>query len=155
MDVDLTQITGLLGSIGTVIKLAGSAKNMEMVNAALELQQKVNDVQMGMSSLIEENRELKAKLSESQRLREIEADLDMQTDGHFYVRKSEAGRGLIPYCPVCWGKDTKLVPLAPHKHPGVYRCALHESLYWTKVYEEWQAKQPKDRRVNRSGWLDR
>ena len=99
--------------------------------------------------------DLHRQLDDSETLKLLEADVEFEQDGHFWVRKSERPTGVIPYCPACWGKDRKLVAMAPYMKPGVVKCPLHETAYTTSVYEEWLAKQPKPERQVRTGWSDR
>lgn len=153
----MTAVTGVTAVLGIVGKLAEIAKNVKSGEAKAELaeiQQKLVELQHDFSRLIDENQRLKREAEDRDRLADIEADLEFTTDGHFYVRKSEKDKGLIAYCPVCWGKERKLVPLHPYKYPGAFRCAIHESCYWTAVYTEWQKKQAQQPRAVRSSWLN-
>ena len=53
-------------------------------------------------------------------------------DGGFYVRKSERDNGKsIPYCPLCFKSDGKVVPLNPGTNSGRYSCSIHESSHTT------------------------
>ena len=98
----------------------------EAVRARLiEMQDLILSAQQALGDAKEEIRELRQANDESQRLRDIEADLEMDLQGRYLVRKSEKQRGLIPYCPTCWGSETKLVPLTLYHHPGAFKCALH------------------------------
>ena len=67
--------------------------------------------------------------------------MEFAPDGRFWVRKSEKDVALIPYCPVCWGKEKQLVVMGQFKFPGVYKCSVHNGTYTTKVYDDWLAKQ--------------
>lgn len=153
--LSLASVATAVGIIKDIATLARDGKTQEVGQGVIELQSAMLDLQAQMTELLEENRSLKASLDDKRRQEELEADIEFEPDGQFYVRKSERGTNLVRYCPVCWGKDRKLVPLTPYKYPGAFRCAIHESCYSTKVYEEWQAKQPKQPRVVRMGWSDR
>ncbi len=99
---------------------------------------------------------LRTQLADKEALKALEADVEFEQDGQFWVRKSERHSGLVPYCPACWGKDRKLVALAPYSRPGVFRCPLHEqTVYTTSAYSEWLKKQPQEPRVIQSDWLAR
>ncbi len=153
--LSLAGVATAVGIIKDIAALARDGKTQEVGQRVIELQSAMLDLQAQMTELLEENRSLKACLNDKRRQDELEADIEFEPDGQFYVRKSERDTNLVRYCPVCWGTDRKLVPLTPYKYPGVFRCAIHESCYSTKVYEEWQAKQPKQPRVVRMGWFDR
>lgn len=135
MDVDLTQITGLIGTIGTVIKLAGSAKNMEMVNAALELQQKVNDVQMAMSNLIDENHTLKQQVRELETRAKLESELRFEQNVYWRYRDGAEKPETTPYCPRCWDYEKKLVHLNRGDSQFMYVC--EQDGKWYKSMERY------------------
>jgi len=61
----------------------------------------------------------------------LEDDMDFQIDGGFYVRKSEADKGLVAYCPVCWKKDSKTIPLQTSSIQGCFGCSIHHTDYQT------------------------
>jgi hypothetical protein len=111
------------------------------------------NAQTALSEAQQEIMDLRTKLAAGEVEAALEADVEFEQDGNFWVRKSEREKALVPYCPACWGKDKKLVAMAPYKHPGVFRCPLHEkTAYTTKVYEEWRRNQPAQR-VVQSDWL--
>src|ERR1039458_9738994 len=70
--------------------------------------------------------DLRRQLDDRETRKALDADMEFRTDGDFWVRKSEIDKTLIPYCPACWGKDGKLVAMAPYSNPGIFRCPLHE-----------------------------
>lgn len=107
----------------------------------VELQALMLDAQRALGDAEEENRGLRAQLASEDRLKQIEADLEFATDGRFWVRRSEKETALIPYCPVCWGKEKQLVVLSAFQYPGVYKCAVHDGVYKTKEYEDWARQQ--------------
>ncbi|MCL5744512.1 MAG: hypothetical protein M1541_11395 [Acidobacteria bacterium] len=51
--------------------------------------------QTGLSEAQQEIMELRARLDERQAMKALEEDLDYQIDGGFFIRKSEAGKGLL------------------------------------------------------------
>ncbi len=139
---------------------------MDLVNRpdlnAAEVRLKVSELlihlvnaQVALGEAQVEISDLRHKLEDREAIKAIEADMDFRNDGGFWIRKSEVEKGLIPYCPACWGKDCKLVAMAPYSKPGVYRCPLHEgTAYSTSEYQKWLDRQPKQERVVRSSWLD-
>jgi hypothetical protein len=119
-------------------------KPEEVPARLMELQQHILSMQAIVHDLAEENRQLRARLDDNDEHDKLLEDMEYREDGNFWIRKSEADKGLIAYCPACWGAEKKLVAMAPFKHPDVYRCPLHEkTAYTTKVYEEWLRMQPK------------
>src|SRR5690242_6801807 len=115
------EITAALSSAKTAFTLAralydGLARQQikaeEVPARLMELQQHILSMQAIIHDLSEENRQLHRKVEESDVLRRLENDVDFYTNGRFLVRKSElAGGKVIPYCPVCWGLNRKLVVL--------------------------------------------
>src|SRR5690242_19346485 len=73
--------------------------------------------------------DLRHKLDERESVRALNDDMDFQIDGGFYVRKSEAAKGLIAYCPICWTKEKQTVPLNTCGTPGWFRCSVHKTAY--------------------------
>ena len=56
------------------------------------------------------NRSLKLKISELQKARDIEEDLELLPEGYL-IRKSEREKNKnIAYCAACWQKFKKLMP---------------------------------------------
>jgi hypothetical protein len=125
----------------------------------VELQSLMLDAQRALGDAEEENRNLRTQLAAKERLKEIEADLEFATDGRFWIRKSEKDTALIPYCPVCWGKEKQLVVMGAFKYPGVYKCSVHDGAYTTKVYTDWSDKQQaagqKNRLLRSNSWIER
>ncbi|MGD0014303.1 MAG: hypothetical protein ABSD56_07760 [Bryobacteraceae bacterium] len=124
----------------------------------VELQSLMLDAQKALGDSEEENRTLSAQLAAKEHLEEIEADLEFATDGRFWTRKSEKDKALIPYCPVCWGKEKQLVVMGACWWPGVYKCSVHDGVYTTQVYNDWLAKQKQStnetsQRRGRDGWM--
>jgi len=110
--------------------------------------------------MLRKNRTLRTQLAAEDRLKSIEADLEFATDGRFWVRKSEKESALIPYRPVCWGKEQQLVVMGAFRYPGVYKCSVHDGAYTTKVYDDWSAKrqqgeQQRNRSLGRDNWMAR
>jgi len=117
----------------------------------VELQSLMLDAQRALGDAEEENRKLRAQIAAAERLNEIEADLEFAEDGRFWVRTSEKATALIPYCPVCWGKEKQLVVMGAYRYPGVYKCSVHDGAYTTKIYDEWHAKQQQAQQAERQG----
>jgi hypothetical protein len=67
----------------------------------IELQGLMLDARSALVDAEEENRRLKRALEDQDDAKKLAEDMEFQNDGGFYVRKSEAGKGLIAYCPLC------------------------------------------------------
>ena len=117
----------------------------------LEIQALLIDAQKGLADAEEENRKLKHALEDQNSLRALTEDMEFQRDGGFYVRKSEAGKGLIAYCPLCWQKDHFTVPLETLGTPGSLKCSVHQTFYETAEHRE-GAKRRAERRPASTNW---
>ena len=96
------------------------------------------EAQQSLAAANQEIGNLRQIIADSKKVADIEADLEMQADGQFYVRKSEKDKGLIPYYPVCWGTTSKLIPLTQDRYPGCYTCTIHNTRHPTAVFHDWQ-----------------
>jgi hypothetical protein len=133
-------ITAALSSAKTAFELAralhtGLARQQikpeEVPARLMELQQHILSMQAVVHDLAEENRQLQRKLDDQDEHRKLDADMDFVIDGGFYVRKSEVQKGLIAYCPVCWKKDGKTIPLETSMTSGWFHCSVHNTVYKT------------------------
>ncbi|MBI2815329.1 MAG: hypothetical protein HYX72_00160 [Acidobacteria bacterium] len=132
------------------IDLVKAGKGLEAAEKLHNLYTDILQLNINFTSVLDENRRLKEELADKARLKEIETDLEFADDGHFLVRKSEQGEAVRPYCPTCWAIDQKLVHMSRHKLPGTFQCAVHEPVYYTKVYEDWKRRQDEQRRQQRN-----
>jgi hypothetical protein len=99
----------------------------------IELQGLMLEARSALVDAEEENRTLRRSIEDDQRRQEIENDMDFQTDGGFYIRKSEASKGTIAYCPVCWKKGGRTIPMQL-SDVGQYWCSVHNTNYTTSAY---------------------
>jgi hypothetical protein len=141
---DLTIATGGLSAIKTGFDIAKGLVDLlkreeidrsEIQSKLLELQQAILEAQRSLGEIAEENRQLRNALSQEERRKVLEADMEIIADGNFYVRRSEREKKeFIPYCPVCWGYEQKAVPLVTRDKQGFYECAIHKAKYYTEAY---------------------
>jgi hypothetical protein len=104
----LAEISRVLSSIKIIADMARDGKTHEVVGQVINLQSAMLELQSKLTELIEENRDLREQLANKDWLDGISADLEMQKDGQFLIRKSERDAGQqIPYCPVCWGEKSE------------------------------------------------
>jgi polyhydroxyalkanoate synthesis regulator phasin len=81
--------------------------------------------------------ELRHRLDDREALRTLNADLEVVSDGDYYIRKSERDIGKpVPYWPACWGATGKLLPLVSLPTRGVLHCPIHKVLHYTKTYHD-------------------
>jgi hypothetical protein len=116
----------------------------------IELQGLMLDARSALVDAEEENRSLKRALEDRDDAKKLAEDMEFQNDGGFYVRKSEAGKGLIAYCPLCWQKDHLTVPLETVRAPGSFKCSLHETFYETAEHREAAKRRAESRPTSRN-----
>jgi hypothetical protein len=94
------------------------------------------DAQVALGAAQTENAELWRKLNHRDELNALAANVEHVEDGGFVVLKSERKKGkFVPYCPVCWGADRKVVALLPIEK-GFYTCAIHKASYQTQAHRD-------------------
>lgn len=135
--MSVTYIAGALSAVKSGFDIAKSIREQvkrpdidanEVSSQLLLLQQVMLDTQKALNDAQEEIQELKNQLAQKDAVATIDEDLEYVSDGGFYVRKSESATGKrIPYCPICWGENKKLVPLNPSGGNGYYKCGIHTS----------------------------
>ncbi len=110
---------------------------LEIAARLLELQGLILETRQALSDGADENRELMRQLDDREAFRALQADMVFQDDGGFFVRKSERDAGQeIPYCPVCWKKNDKTLPLNRVETAGLFRCGVDETVYKTQAYRD-------------------
>jgi hypothetical protein len=115
----------------------GKLQATEITEQILFLQQYILDSQRALNDAAEEIRLLKEQAATQKRNDDIENDLEWINDGGWYIRKSELDAGKhIPYCPLCWKDNGKLVPLQPSTSEGWYQCVIHKSVHETKAHHQ-------------------
>jgi hypothetical protein len=152
--LELTGVAAMLGIVKEIVALARDGKNSEVMRRLLDLQGAMLDLQIQSGQLVDEVRRLKAELDDKTAMLNLEADMEFEEDGLFYVRKSERDRNkTVRYCPICWGKEHKLVPLASMGSPGYFKCVDHQSFYTTSEYYQWKESK-KAASARPAGWMD-
>src|ERR1035437_6602561 len=95
----------------------------------------VVNAQVSLGEAQTEIAELREEIRNRDALKSIEADLEYQKDGGFYLRKSDGAF----CCPTCWGDRQRVVPITPMAN-GRFRCPIHESSYETEANKEKQQR---------------
>jgi hypothetical protein len=86
-----------LGKVGNVLRKADKIPEFQTI---LDIQQKLIDLQ-------EENTDLKQELRELKNKDEFESKLIYEKNAYYFINDNGEKEG--PYCPVCWGYDTKKI----------------------------------------------
>jgi hypothetical protein len=102
------------------------------------------NAQMALGEAYVENSELRRQLDERDEHRRLAEDMEFSIDGAFYVRKSDANKGLIPYCPMCWKDNDKAVPMQGLGRPGSFRCNIHKVVFKTQQCLTEQAREVRE-----------
>lgn len=126
----------LLKSINELVKQK-KLDPTEIGNRLIALHGYLLDSREALGDAQQEIQKLHEQITSLQRDKDMEADLEHVQDGGFYVRKSELSTGqYIPYCPLCWGQQRKLIPLNPVHGEGYWRCDIHKSSHFTEKYRQ-------------------
>jgi hypothetical protein len=125
------EITATLQVITEALKASGQ---WEGLNALIDLQRLILEVNEKLQDLVFENVQLRQKLRETeQRVRELESEKELSEsivfDGQVYWRENEDEHGSKmkegPFCQTCYDKDSKWIRLRPSGTPDVkWLCSL-------------------------------
>lgn len=101
---------GIYDAFKDVMSVAQKADNIDLYHKLLDLSAQAVEMQNKVYELTEENRKLKLRISELQKARDIEEDLELLPEGYL-IRKSEKEKGKnTAYCAACWQNYKKLMP---------------------------------------------
>ena len=112
--------------IKDLLKAAKNVQNQEVVQLAMDLQEKFFELREENDELLQKTKNLEARIESMEKLKITEADIELSTGGYFTL-KSDSKK--IPYCGCCWGQDHKLIPLARYNHFGGYQCGHCKTSY--------------------------
>ena len=118
---------GAIEALTAAIELVKSLKDAKLSDAKVkdqmaDLYLKLADLKMEMANLINENLDLKKKLSEAQENNEKRGEIKKM--GLFYFQINEKGKD-GPFCPGCYDGNNKLIHLKPM--PSQFsRLATHQ-----------------------------
>ena len=102
-----------------LIGMAKKAKNQEVINLALDLQEKFFELREENDNLNAEIKELNNKIKKIEESVIIEDDIEYSERGFFTLKKDKIK---MPYCSMCWKKNHVLIPLSQQKNWYQYRC---------------------------------
>ena len=106
--------------IKDLLKAAKAVQNQEVVQLAMDLQEKFFELREDNQNLLDEVKALKTKLEEMEKADLLEEDIEYSHRG-FFTLKNETHK--IPYCSFCWKKEKKLYPLSQFSSWMNFECA--------------------------------
>jgi hypothetical protein len=116
---------------------SGKVKPAEMDALITQIYDQIIDSRAAAVDAQEEIRKLKEEMRALTDKSQLEKDLTF--DGDVYWMKNDD----FPYCPLCWGSDSKLVRLQNYStdlYGGVrktnYYCKLHDTHFYTPTNAE-------------------
>lgn len=117
--------------IKDLLKAAKTVQNQEVVQLAMDLQEKFFELREDNEKLLGEIKELKTKLSDLEKADLQEDQIEYSAKG-FFVLKGDHKK--LPYCSFCWKKEHKVYPLARYGAVYQYQCANCKSKV-TVIYD--------------------
>ncbi len=102
-----------------LIKLAKQVRNQEVVDLALDLQEKFFELREENDELNYKIKELVDKLNDLEKANVLEKDIKYYEKGFLTLNTDKIK---IPYCSLCWKKEHKLMPLSQRGAWFQYRC---------------------------------
>lgn len=132
----------------------------EVAARLLEIIDQITESKIQASELVDEHLKLKRERDNALEQLAVAKDMEFVLDGQFYVRKSEASNGLIPYCPTCWKVEGRTVHLKLSPSGEYYSCTIHQNWkYQTEaqiaIAKERIAKASSGPMVKSWNWWDR
>jgi len=110
----------VIETIKNAVSIANEAKNWELKQNLLDVQQIALDMQKEITDLREENKKLKDTS-------ELEKKIKRTPDKPTIITFSD-DEEKIPYCGVCWGQDSKRIPMGDGSSINgmchEFRCAI-------------------------------
>lgn len=106
--------------IKDLLQAAKTVQNQEVVQLAMDLQEKFFELRENNENLVNEIKELTKKLALLEESQVIESDIEYSDRG-FLTLKSDTYK--IPYCSYCWKKEHRLYPLSQRGSWYQYHCS--------------------------------
>jgi hypothetical protein len=140
--LEFAMFTGLLSSVGGLIKVANESKNFELTNSLIELQQRIialqgacGELQQNVFDAQKEARELADKLRAADEKLAVRA-MPFH-DGAQWLPK-EGGEEDGPFCPSCWSDGLIVRPEVYTVDNGYVNlmCKRHTNNFYFSVQEK-------------------
>jgi hypothetical protein len=104
----------------------GALKPADVEDCLRQLHDNMWEAKRALQVADDENQKLRRRIEEHERQAAIGNDLQWEADGGFWIRKSEAEKGVcIRYCPTCYGEKRLLIPLTEAMTAGMFSCPNH------------------------------
>lgn len=136
MNIDPTAIPGAIAAAADLVsKLADritKTQDKDQSKEIIELMQKLLEIQVAVSALLEKNRDMEARLSESETQDQIERELVPDREVYWWTKD---GKRDGPYCKVCWHRDRKRTQLMSMASQGSYECAICKGSFHSSEYK--------------------
>lgn len=114
--------------IKDLLKAAKTVQNQEVVQLAMDLQEKFFELREDNDDLEQKIKKLEARISELEQIKVTEDDIKFSQEGYCTL-KSDTNK--VFYCGCCWRHESKLLPLA-HVSAGrnYYQCGNCKTTYF-------------------------
>ena len=106
--------------IKDLLQAAKHVQNQEVVQLALNLQEKFFELREDNDNLLMQIAELKKRIDSLEEAKVKETDIKYYCNG-FLTLNTETNK--LPYCSYCWKKEHRLYPLAQYGSWFKYRCS--------------------------------
>ena len=121
----MSALKDLYEIIKELLKAAKAVQNQEVVQFAMELQEKFFELREDNEKLTDEIKELKAKLEALEKADLQEEDIEYHQQGYLTIKNEKIK---LYYCNFCWKKERKLYPLSQASTRYDYQCANCKSI---------------------------
>ena len=106
--------------IKDLLKAAKNVQNQEVVQLAMDLQEKFFELREDNDKLLDEIKDLKEKIKILEQAEINETEIEYYDKGFITLKKDSYK---IPYCSFCWKKEHKLFPIAQRGTWCQYHCS--------------------------------
>lgn len=105
--------------IKDLLKAAKDVQNQDVVQLAMNLQEKFFELREDNESKVQQIKTLEAKISELEQVKITEQDIEFSPQGYFTLKNRTPK---VLYCGCCWGQEHKLIPLSHVGGTRTYQC---------------------------------
>lgn len=117
--------------IKDLMKAARAVQNQEVVQLAMDLQEKFFELREDNDNLLKKIKELELKITSLEQIETTENDLEYDVDGTITI-KGDSKK--ILYCGCCWKQEHKLIPLSHLGNGRIYQCGVCKSRIDTELF---------------------
>lgn len=113
--------------IKDLLKAAKAVQNQEVVQLAMDLQEKFFELREDNDALEQKIKKLESRISDLEQIKVTEADMVFSEEGYCTL-KSDTNK--VFYCGCCWGQESKLLPLAHISGRSNYQCGHCKTIFF-------------------------